>query len=339
MVEHLFSVEKVLAVAHVDDGVLFLRRVVLRKPDIDVSRRDKSRLGLETRVEIEASRRDVGLVRIPLAGRPGAAFRLHLSSASHTVQHLDHLGEVHGLLLLPPLGIGGDLAAVRLVGRKGVERLLLEFQGFLQRVHENPLHIVVDVDGGVDSIVGRAVVQTFLGIGERSEVVHVCYVLLRVRVGLQACVESFNDGAGVDVGKDHVVRARSDGAEENLDAGGFRQLAHRDDVVIDGLVGIIGLGSHVLAQIVGSRHDCNGLGLEMDDILLETGEHLACGLTADAAAREVVLLEEVGVVVVPEVSDRVAHQHQKRSLGQCSVLLLVSLEVGPILRAPLRLGE
>ena len=307
VVEHLFGVEKVLAVAHVDDGVLFLRRVVVRKPDIDVSRRDKSGVGFKTRVEIEASRRDVGLVGISLAGLPGAAFRLHLSSASHTVQHLDRLGEVHGLFLLLPLDIGGDLAAVCLVGRKGIERLLLEFQGFLQRVHENPLHIVVDVDGGVDSVVGRVVVQTFLGIGERSEVVHVCYVLLRVRVGLQACVESFDDGTGVDVGKDHVVSARSDGAEEDLDAGGLRQLAHRYNVVIDGLVGIIGLGSHVLAKIVGPRHNRNGLGLETDDILHEAGKHLACGLSADSATCEVVLLEEVGVVVVPEVGDRVAH--------------------------------
>ena len=154
VVEHLFGVEKVLAVAHIDDGIFLLRRVVLREPDIDVSRRDKSRVGFKTRVEIEAPRRDVGLVGVSLVGLPGAAFRLHLSSTSHTVQHFDHLGEVHGLFLLPPLGISGDLAAVRLVGRKGVELLFLEFHGLLQRVHKNPLHIVIDVDGGVDSIVG-----------------------------------------------------------------------------------------------------------------------------------------------------------------------------------------
>ena len=88
------------------------------------------------------------------------------------------------------------------------------------------------------------------------------------------------------------------------------------------------------AMIVDLRNNGGGMITAvtqmLDDILPEAHEHLRGGLPADAAAREVVLLEEVGMVVEPPLGDGVAHEDHLGFHGQVPVHLGEGTQPGPV---------
>ena len=67
------------------------------------------------------------------------------------------------------------------------------------------------------------------------------------------------------------------------------------------------------------------------DVAAESHEHLRRCLSADSAAREVVLREEIGVHARPVVGDGVAHEHHVGRRGEFGVGLGVTSELGPVL--------
>ena len=126
------------------------------------------------------------------------------------------------------------------------------------------------------------------------------------------------------------MRYRSDRAQQDLDARSLGELAHRNIIVDNGLVGVIRLAHHVLTEVIGTRHDGNCLGFEGDDILLEAYQHLAGSLTRDAATDEVVAGEEVRISVIPVVRNGVSHQYDKGGGSNLRVGSLITLEIPPV---------
>ena len=133
---------------------------------------------------------------------------------------------------------------------------------------------------------------------------------------------------GLDFGPPAELRRGGYRAEDDLDAVGLCQLAHRDYIAQR----VFGRDvTVVLGHGVGARENHDGLGLEVDHVAAEAHEHLGRCLAADAAPHEVVLGEEVGIHARPVVGDGVAHEYYVGRLFDCGVGLGVTAEVGPIL--------
>ena len=101
---------------------------------------------------------------------------------------------------------------------------------------------------------------------------------LRIRIFLEHPVQGDDMGPfGLGVGQTRVTLiARRDRAKNYLDARRIRHFRHLGDIRHNLLLG------HTLCQVVGTRHNDGHYGIEVHDILLETGEHLGRILAADA---------------------------------------------------------
>ena len=174
---------------------------------------------------------------------------------------------------------------------------------------------------------GDAVLHGAVGLGKGFPVIDIVDLGF-LAVVLQHVVHGADGAGGVlDLGGPVEAGAGGHGADEGTDAVSLGKLAHGDDV-LDGVLE----GDHavVACHVVGACHDEHEFGLEGDDVGLEADEHLAGSLTADAAAGEVVLLEELLVHASPVVGDAVAHEDDLRGLGEFGVGLLVTPEAGPV---------
>ena len=90
----------------------------------------------------------------------------------------------------------------------------------------------------------------------------------------------------------------------------------------------------VARYVVDTGHDHHRTGVKVDYVLLETGEHVLDGLTADAPSDIVVRSEESGADVHPEIGDGVAHEYYQRRFGQLGISFGVAVESRPVHGTP-----
>ena len=172
----------------------------------------------------------------------------------------------------------------------------------LEALDEDVLHDLVALQVGVQAVAGAVGVHGLVVGDEGGVVVEDGDVVLATVLGNHG-VELLNLlGQVGNLGTPAGALGGREQAEDGTDAVGTGELAHGDDVV-EGV--LEGYGTVVEADVVDTSKDGDKAGLHVDDILTEAAQHLAADLSADAAAQQVVRLEERGVLVPPALGDGV----------------------------------
>lgn len=167
-------------------------------------------------------------------------------------------------------------------------------------------------------------------VGREIQTLEIVYELdmFGLSVSLQLGVDvlhRFGDISGFGTPSD--IGGGREGAQDGFDVVGLGQLAHADYVFHD-FLGTRSAG--VEANVVDAGENDHILGTQGDDVGAHAAEDLRGALAGDAAVQEVVVGEEVGIGIFPDLGDGIAQKDCPGPYGDSRVFFFVSFCVREI---------